>query len=405
MAGAIAASAPPASAYSVLAHEANVDAVWKDAIGPLLAARFPRASREEIERARAYAYGGALIQDLGYYPFGSRFFSNLLHYVRSGDFVAALADEARDVDELAFAIGALSHYAADNTGHAVAVNRAVPLVFPKLQAKYGDVVTYAESPARHVQIEFSFDIVQTAIGLYPSAAYHDFIGFEVSRPVLERAFRRVYGLELKQVFGDEELAIATYRHAVSEVIPELTRAAWRDKREEILEALPEASAQSFLFQMTRAEYEHDFGASYRKPGWFTRLVTFVLKVIPKIGPLQPLKFEAPTPEAEALFVRSFKETNERYRGMLASLRAGRLHPGNTDFDTGRPSMSGEYPLADETYAELVNRLARDRFAAAPAELRQNILAFYAAAMSPAEHQLKRTKRLQEQLAALHRVGE
>src|SRR4030095_16439218 len=126
-------SAPrQATAYSVLAHEANIDALWDNTIAPMLRVRFPEASPEQIQEARGYAYGGCVIQDLGYYPFGSHFFSNLLHYVRRGDFIAALIRDAQDVDEFAFALGALGHYAADNDGHPMAVNRAVPLMYPKL---------------------------------------------------------------------------------------------------------------------------------------------------------------------------------------------------------------------------------------------------------------------------------
>src|SRR5207249_11916147 len=167
LATAIAAcSASDASAYSVLSHEANVDALWASHIKPLIHHRFPRATAEEIDHARAYAYGGSVIQDLGYYPFGSHFFSNLVHYVRSGDFVEALIRDAASPDEYAFALGALAHYAADNLGHPEAVNRAVPLMYPKLQAKYGDRVTYAQSPKSHILVEFSFDVVQIAAGAY-----------------------------------------------------------------------------------------------------------------------------------------------------------------------------------------------------------------------------------------------
>src|SRR5258708_21945625 len=101
-------------AWWVWGQEANIDALWEAGLRPLLARRYPRATREQVAQARAYAYGGAVIQDLGYYPFGSHFFSNLLHYTRSGDFVEALIRESRDVHEYAFALGALAHYTADN---------------------------------------------------------------------------------------------------------------------------------------------------------------------------------------------------------------------------------------------------------------------------------------------------
>jgi len=394
-----------ASAYSVLAHEANIDAAWKESIRPLLAARFPRATGAELDKARAYAYGGSVIQDLGYYPFGSRFFSDLLHYTRSGDFVEALIDEAQDVNELAFALGALGHYASDNTGHPVAVNRAVPLMFPKLRLKYGDRVTYAESPSTHVLVEFSFDVVQAAAGAYASQAYHDFVGFEVSKPVLERAFRRTYGLEMRAVFRDEDRSVSTYRHAVSELIPEITRVAWRDKRDEILKIMPKASEQAFAFRLSRVQYEKDFGADYQRPGAFTRFLAFAYKLLPKIGPLRPLKFEAPTREAETLFLESLKETGTRYRDALGRVRAGRLDLANTDFDTGRPATHGEYPLADDTYAELLDRLEREHFATVSSALRQNILAFYkpaanALATVESRKDAKRDRKIRGQLAAL-----
>ena len=230
VAGLLVAAAPcEVRAYSVLSHEANIDALWETGIRPLLVKRFPRATPEELLKVRAYAYGGSVIQDLGYFPFGSRFFSNLLHYARTGEFVEAMIREAKDLPEYAFALGALAHYAADNVGHPEAVNKAVALMYPKLRARYGESVTYADSPATHVLVEFSFDVVQVAAGRYKSDAYQSFIGFEVAKPVLERAFLATYGLEMKDVFMNEDLAIGSYRHAVSQTIPEITRIAWQEQ--------------------------------------------------------------------------------------------------------------------------------------------------------------------------------
>src|SRR3954469_7268452 len=106
--------APVARGYSVLTHEAIVDALWDTSIQKMLVARFPMATSDELEQAHAYVYGGCILQDMGYYPFRSRFFSDLTHYVRSGDFVIALVRESQDLNEYAFALGALAHYAADN---------------------------------------------------------------------------------------------------------------------------------------------------------------------------------------------------------------------------------------------------------------------------------------------------
>src|SRR5215469_7562776 len=199
---------PPGSAgYSVLTHEAIIDAAWKDSIVPLLLSRFPDATPKQLLEAHAYAYGGAIIQDMGYYPFGDRFFSDLTHYVRSGDFVLALIEESRDLNEYAFALGALSHYAADNSGHQLATNQAVAILYPGLAKKYGPAVTYEEKPSAHMKVEYGFDVDQVAEGNYAPKAYHDFIGFEVSKALLERAFTRTYSLDMSDVFVSLDLAI------------------------------------------------------------------------------------------------------------------------------------------------------------------------------------------------------
>lgn len=391
----------PASAYSVLTHEACVDALWQPGIQPLLQRRYPRATPGDLQAARAYAYGGSVIQDLGYYPFGNRFFSNLVHYVRSGDFVEALIRNARDVNELAFAFGALSHYAADSVGHPEAVNPSVALMFPKLRQKYGDAVTYAESASSHIRVEFSFDVLQVAAGAYVSDAYHRFIGFQVARPLLDRTFLEVYGIEAQDVFGDEDLAISSYRKAVSELMPELTRVAWRDKREEIAQVIPHVRQDTFVFTYTRQEFEHDFGTAYRKRSWFVRMVGAFYRVVPKIGPLKPLKFKLPTPDAEALFAASFTDARARYAEVLAAAGRRSFDFENVNFDIGRPSMHGGYSLADKTYAELLDRLERRQFAGVPPALRRDIAAYYTNPLPPLTRKdQKRAEKIRAQLVAM-----
>jgi Zinc dependent phospholipase C len=399
-------SVSDASAYSVLAHEANVDALWDAGLRPLLVRRFPRATKDDLAKARAYAYGGSVIQDLGYYPFGSHFFSNLVHYVRTGDFVATLVSDAQTLDEYAFALGALAHYASDNVGHPEAVNRAVALEFPKLRARYGDSVTYVEEPASHVIVEFSFDVVQAASGAYLPESYHDFIGFQVATDVLDRAFHDVYGLQLNEVFASEDLAIGTYRHAISKTIPEITRIAWRDKKEEIARLKPGVRQDAFVYAYTRRQYEKEFGATYRKPGFLARFLGFVYRLLPKVGPLRPLSFKAPTPEAEKLFAESFKDARARYRSALDAVRDRRLSLDNTDFDTGKPSAYGEYSLADDTYFELLDRLAKKQFSGVPGALRANIAKYYAsldARTGQGRRERKRASRIREALEALKRI--
>ncbi len=397
-------SAPrPAAAYSVLAHEANIDALWDSRIAPLLLARFPGASREQILEARGYAYGGCVIQDLGYYPFGSRFFSNLLHYVRTGDFIDAMIRDAQDVDEYAFALGALGHYAADNDGHPMAVNRAVPLMYPKLKAQFGNRVTYAQSPKNHVLVEFSFDVVQVAAAAYASEAYHSFIGFRVAKPLLERAFSETYGIQMKDLFFNEDLAIGTYRHAIGTTIPEMTKVAWSKKHDEIMKVIPGVQKKTFVFNLRRKQYEKEFGVDYEKPHGFARFLGFIYRLIPKVGPFRPFSFSVPTPEAERLFLASFTTTREGFRQSLDALSAAHLHLVNTDFDTGQPTKRGEYSLADDTYDELLGKLAGHSFVNLPETLRSNLVAFYGDVDSlPAgtDAERKRASRIRQQLALL-----
>jgi hypothetical protein len=393
-----------ATAYSVLAHEANIDALWDSAITPVLRARFPGVSREQLLEARGYAYGGCVIQDLGYYPFGSQFFSNLLHYVRTGDFIVALIRDAQDVDEYAFALGALSHYAADNDGHPVATNRAVALMYPKLKKQFGNRVTYAQSPKSHVMVEFSFDVVQVAAVAYAPEAYHSFIGFQVAKPLLERAFSETYGVQMKDVLFNEDLAIGSYRHAVATTIPEMTKVAWSKKRDEIQKVIPNAKKEKVVFDLKRGQYEKEFGADYEKPHGFARFLGFIYRLIPKIGPFRTLSFSVPTPEAERLFLDSFTIAKERYRESLAASSAGRLNLVNTDFDTGQPTRRGEYSLADDTYDELLGKLADRAFANVSEDLRSNLVAYYGdldSLPTGTDVKRKRSARIRQLLARLN----
>src|SRR5206468_6541814 len=242
----------------------------------LLLRRFPRATPEDVKKAHAYVYGGSIIQDMGYYPFGSHFFTDLTHYVRSGEFVAAMLRESANLNEYAFALGALAHYAADTNGHTNGINRAVPMLFPKLRRKYGDEVTYGDDPASHLKTEFGFDVLQVAKGRYVSDAYHDFIGFEVSKPLIEKAFQKTYGLELKDVFGGLNMAIGTYRKTVSDLIPKMTKVAWVFKEDEIMKSQPGITRDKFFYNLTRADYEKAWGNQYQRPGPGSRALAFLI---------------------------------------------------------------------------------------------------------------------------------
>jgi hypothetical protein len=363
------------SAYSVLTHEEIVDLVWSDEIRPLLLDRYPGLTEEQITEAHAYAYGGAVIQDLGYYPFGSTEFSDLVHYVRSGDFVRELLLESQDVNEYAFALGALSHYASDIAGHP-AVNQAVAIEYPKLRAKYGKSVRYAQDKTAHLKTEFGFDTVQVAKNRYASQQYHDFIGFQVSKPLLERVFPVVYGMQLKDVLSHEDLAVGSYRFAVSRMIPEMTQVALQTHKKELIRENPDFAKNKFLYRLSRSDYEKQWGKDYVKPGVGTRILSTLLRYMPKIGPFKGLAFNNPTPQTEDLYFKSINTTVDQYRAFLKEVHSDTLVLPNCDLDSGQPTHAAEYSLTDEAYARLLAQLSERKFNLTSPELRVNILQFY-----------------------------
>ena len=363
------------SAYSVLTHEEIVDLLWADQISPLILKRYPGLSEEQLKEAHAYAYGGAVIQDLGYYPFGSVEFSNLVHYVRSGDFVRELLTQSSDADEYAFALGALSHYASDIAGHP-AVNHAVAMGYPKLEAKFGTSVRYAQDKAAHLKTEFGFDTVQVEKNRYASQQYHDFIGFQVSKSLLERVFPIVYGVQLKDVLPREDLAIGSYRYSVSRLIPGMTQVALQTHKKDLMRETPNFAKQKFLYRLSRSDYEKEWGKDYVKEGLGTRILSTLLRFMPRIGPFKGLGFKSPTPQTEDLYIKSINTTVDQYRAFLQEVGADSLVLPNYDLDSGNPTKEGEYSLTDETYAKLLGQLAKSKFDHTTPELRDNVLQFY-----------------------------
>src|SRR5579872_2170387 len=399
-----AASARVCHSYSVLSHEEVVDLAWKDNIRPLLLRRFPNSTPDDLRKAHAFAYGGSLVQDMGYYPFGNKYFSDLTHYVRSGDFIVNLIAESTDLNEYAFALGALAHYSSDNLGHP-AVNQAVAMDFPKLKKKFGSVVTYEDNPKAHIRTEFGFDMTQVAKNRYTSDRYHDFIGFEISRPVLERAFEDTYGIPLGDVISNEDLAIGTFRRAISTIIPEMTRVALLTRKKEIVAETPNFNARKFRYNLSRARYQREWGKGYRRPGFGTRVLAFFLRFVPKVGPFKALDFKIPTQKTEDLYIASVDRTVEDYKKLLGESGTKQFHLANTDFDTGRMTHAGEYRLTDNTYGHLLDDLAHDNFAQVTPEVQENILDFYKDPNSPlsTKRNSEAWARIQDELQKLKAV--
>lgn len=393
----------PAISYSVLSHEQIVDLAWKDHIAPALMKRFPDTTPQQLKDAHAYAYGGSMIQDMGYYPFGNHHFSDLVHYVRSGDFVTNLLREAHDINEYAFALGALAHYASDTKGHP-AVNHAVPIEFPKLQRKFGNVVTYAQGKSEHIRTEFGFDVVQVGMNRYTSDAYHDFIGFAVAKESLARAFRDTYGVDMGDIFADEDRTIGSFRWAVSTLVPKMTKVALVAHEKEYVKENPTFDRKKFLYHLSRAQYERSWGKDYQRPGFGTRVLAFLIRILPKIGPLKAVSIKSPTPQTEQLYLRSMNDSVELYDKLVDMTARGPVDLANLDFDTGKQTSPGEYRLTDQTYAYIVHKLAEKSFAGMSSDLREDILRFYSDPQGDTKldtrHHKKDWEELQKNLAAL-----
>ena len=317
--------------------------------------------------------------------------------MRSGDFILALIHDSKDVDEYAFALGALAHYASDNEGHRIGTNRAVPLLYPKLDKKYGSFVTYEEDKLAHIKTEFGFDVLEVAKGRYAPQSYHDFIGFAVSKDLLERAFRETYGLELSDVLLDEQKALNSYRHDVSKLIPKATRVAWSLKEDEIRKDLPGITKRKFLYNLKRSNFEKEWGRDYRRPTAGERFLAFLWKLLPKIGPLKVLQLKTPTPETEKMFQKSFNAAVDFYRKLLEEQAGGALALPNDNFDVGERTGPGQYRMEDEVQAQLLDRLAEHDFRGTSPELRDELLQFFSDPNAP--YAIKRNSKLWSKVQA------
>lgn len=268
-----------------------------------------------------------------------------------------------------------------------------------------------------MMVEFSFDVAQVAGSGYSPATYGDFIGFKVATAALERAFQETYSIRLKDLFLSEDLAIGTYRRTASQIVPQMTKVAWKEKREEILKANPHMTRKGFVYRLSRRDYQARWGTAYRQPhfhgalwgeserqpGLLARLLVFLARILPKIGPLRTLRFKPPTPQTQALFLSSFEATVQRYSALAPTgPDDGDLQLENLDLDTGSPSRLGEYGLADTTYARLLDRLAAQKFAGLTPELQQNVLSFFQdkSTRNAIENDPSEWQKVQAELAAL-----
>ena len=368
----------PINAYSVLTHELIIDLTWSDSIQPLLLRRFPNLTPEQLRAAHAYAYGGCVIQDLGYYPFGKPSFSNLLHYVRPGDFIRALFRDSQNANDVAFSIGALSHYLGDTIGHPEAINIAVGDAFPALKAKYGPNVNYAEGPRQHVRAEFAFDINDIAQGRIAPERFLNRIGFAVPVPLLTKAFYETYGLDLADVLGRKQPELKGYRFSVRTLLPRVAYAETVLHRKR-MRALSDPASQSVddLNKQIAALAASDHWDSYRKhAGIGTYMLAGLIVVLPKVGPLNDLKIEGPNAATEVDYVNSLLKTVSSMRSKVQNATRTDGLP-NLDLDTGNEVLPGTYLLCDTTYAQLLHHVTSAPQTPIPFGIKRDLQAYFA----------------------------
>ncbi|MFY9854103.1 MAG: zinc dependent phospholipase C family protein [Terracidiphilus sp.] len=412
----------PANAYSLLTHEELIDLNWQYSIVPLLLSRYPTLTLAQLDEARAYAYGGCVIQDMGYYPFGDKSFSNLTHYVRSGDLVVNLFRNAHSADELAFAVGALSHYVGDSIGHSEATNLSVPVEFPRLREKYGHEVSYAEGEHQHVQTEFAFDIDEIAHHRMAPVRFLRHIGLKVPVKQLALAYYQTYGLSNEFSPRRQRFNVREYRFMVHTFFPRVAYAITllRHHHEPAEPETPDAAKIDKEVAVVAAE--NDWQKYGRHAGIGTYMLAGVLFILPKFGPLKLIDVKGPTPATEAAYLQSVVVSTTIMHQMLArftppaatpqsSAPAGRpvsmspsskpipafmiatpytllrstdlRHPlPNRDLDTGRVVEPGGYSLTDRTYANLLHRLTRQPARPIPPGIKQDIQAYYADPNAP-----------------------
>jgi len=373
-------AAKPGIPYSIQTHEELIDLAWKASIRPILLKHYPTLTEPQLLEAHAYAYGGCAIQDFGYYPFGNKFFSDLTHYVRSGDFVLALLHNAKTPDELAFAIGSLSHYIGDTIGHSAAVNISVPVEFPSLKKKYGPSVNYAQSPHAHVQTEFAFDIDQLSKGRFAPSGYFRHIGIQIPTSLLANAFFETYGLHLPHIIGTRQAALRTYRFAARSFLPSISTA------ETLLHTFPPNTPSPDLDVLSKdlkqASDDNDWETYRKTPGFGSHLFAGFIYLLPKFGVLKLLAIKGPQPQTEPLYVKSVLRSIASLRLVLSHFDTIENYLPDRDLDTGLRVRPGGYSRTDKTYAKLLHELAKHPELPIPRQIQYDLQAYYSNPKAP-----------------------
>ena len=373
----------PAGAYSLLTHEQLIDLTWQSSIVPLLRSRYPKITDAQLEEARSYAYAGCVVQDVGYYPFGDPFLSDLTHYVRTGDFIVHLFRDAKDANQLAFAVGALSHYVGDNIGHSQATNRAVAVDFPKLAAKYGPVVTFSEGESAHVRTEFGFDVNEIAHHRLAPVHYLRHVGLNVPTQQLAAAFYDTYGLSADfSKARSRRVNVRGFRFAVRSFIPRIAYALTLLHRSHMPADPMTPDLQKLSTEVAQVGAENNWDKYRKKAGIGTYTLAGFIFILPKIGPLKLVAIKVPNQDTEEEYARSINRSTDLLSSTLVRFRTPHQSLANRDLDTGATVRPGGYRLTDETYAKLLHLLVADPHHTIPPGLKTDIQNYYADPKAP-----------------------
>uniref|UniRef100_Q023A3 Uncharacterized protein n=1 Tax=Solibacter usitatus (strain Ellin6076) TaxID=234267 RepID=Q023A3_SOLUE len=241
--------------------------------------------------------------------------------------------------------------------------------------KFGNSVTYTDDHISHSKTEFAFDVFQASRGRYASEGYKDFVGFQVSKRVLQQAFLDTHGMKLEHVFlkrrpGDRVVPSPGGTHTS---LAHQSRVA--NQRAGDSQGTSGSHPQGIFYNLSRSSFEKTWGSTYQRPGFGSRVLATLFRIVPRIGPFKALAFEPLTAETEKLYMAGFNASIDRHRELLGSVGAGRLNLPNDNFDVGDATKAGSYRLTDAAYAKLLHQLD-GHYPELPKELRTNILAFY-----------------------------
>jgi hypothetical protein len=144
------------------------------------------------------------------------------------------------------------------------------------------------------------------------------------------------------------LAIGSYRYSVSHLIPEMTQMALQTQKKQLIQETPISRSENFKYRLSRSEHEKEWGKDSNKPGFGTRVLSTLLRYMPKIGPFKAMAFNVPTPQTEDMYFKSINVTVDRYQAFLHEAGKNSLVLPDRDLGSGKPATPGEYTLTDNT---------------------------------------------------------